>query len=282
MKPLTAHMKTTLLDLYTVVLDYDNGVPLHPHDVKDVHHKILRGLDSRKLILLEASNSPTGIIWTVALTVKGLREAKKLSKDKQGINATDSKPNRKRITIQWQVDMLKSEGRQTYEDAMAMKADKKQSFTKTMNQLIQLHKELKAGQVGLLQTLYPEAYSTMLLIAQTEIEMEREGELRGIIAEFKRLMVSQSSATPHTGGLKPVQPSTQGNAPKVLHTRQIEAPTFDDEDLDEGLLEVKVDSGAAMRSTQNFLRSMTALQDSKPTTDSRALSPRQRANLDKG
>lgn len=263
MKPLTAHMKTTLLDLYTVILDYDNGEPLHPHDVKDVHHKILRGLDSRKLILLEASNSPTGIIWTVALTVKGLREAKKLSKDKQGINARDSKPNRKRITIQWQVDMLKSESKQVYEDAMAMKADKKQSFTKTMNQLIQLHKELKAGQVGLLQTLYPEAYSAMLLVAQNEIEMEREGELRGIIAEFKRLMVSQPAKLPSNFDFEASGVSSQGNGLKpIAGAKEVPMPVFDDEE-DEDLLTVQTDVNAGKRAGENFLRSLGALNETK-------------------
>ena len=111
MKTLTPYMKTTLLDLYDVVLRYDGGKPLQAHDVKDVHHKILKGLadDSRKLIILQASNSPLGIIWTVALTPKGLREAKKLAKDAAVINATVTKPMRKRITIQVQLDEKRHE-----------------------------------------------------------------------------------------------------------------------------------------------------------------------------
>jgi hypothetical protein len=237
----TENMKAALLDLLHVVNTYDEGQAGLFHDVRGVHHATLKAMAKKTygcLIILEASNSPTGIVWAVAITRYGLKIAKQLSKTKSGINATANKSTRNRITINWQVDMTKADGRQVYEDAKAMKRDKKQSFTRTMNQLIQLHKELKAGQVGLLQTLYPEAYSTMLLIAQNEIEMEREDRLGELIGEWKRLMLSQGANLPHSS----------------FRDRD---NSRDDET--NALLTVKKDEGAGLRSSQNFINSLMAL-----------------------
>lgn len=241
----TANMKTVLLDLLNVVYEYDNGKAGLPHDVIGIHHMTLKAMakpDYGKLIILDVSyspDSPTKVIWTVAITAYGLRVAKKMAKSKQvindvPINANGKKPRSLR-TINWQVNVNQKEGRQVYEDAKAMKSDPKQSFTRTMNLLMELHKELKVGQVGLLQKLYPEAYATMLLIARNEIEMEREGDLRGLIEELKHHMV---------------------NAPRL----PIKAANFDfSADDDTMLLDVRKDENAGKIASENFLKSIMAL-----------------------
>lgn len=232
----TENMKAALLDLLHVVNTYDDGQAGLPHDVRGVHHATLKAMAKKAygcLIILEASNSPTGIVWTVGITRYGLKVAKQLSKNKTIINDNAINSRRKLQTINWQVDMTKAEGRQVYEDAKTMKRDKKQSFTRTMNQLIQLHKELKAGQVGLLQTLYPEAYATMLLIARNEIEMGREGKVEGLLEEFKRYMLSQ--------GANIARISDFGN---------------DDETI---LMSVVKDENSAKQSASNFIKSVMAL-----------------------
>lgn len=243
----TENMKAALLDLLHVVNTYDDGKAGLPHDVRGVHHATLKAMAKKEygcLIILEASNSPTGIVWTVGITRYGLKVAKQLSKNKTIINDTSINARRKLQTINWQVDMTKAEGRQIYEDAKAMKRDKKQSFTRTMNQLIQLHKELKAGQVDLLQTLYPEAYSTMLLIARNEIEMGREGKVEGLLEEFKRYMLSQGANLPHSSGFTP----------------RDRDKSLDDEDLG---LEVKIDATAGKRANELFLKAVFSLQEKK-------------------
>ena len=268
----TVNMKTALLDLLSVVMAYDNGKAGLPHDVNGVHHMTLKAMtkpEYGKLILLDASysDSPTGIVWTVAITGYGLKVAKRLAKNKSitNDNAVNEsvKKTRKLRTVNWQVNVNQEVGKRVYEDAKAMKADKAQSFTKTMNNLIAMHKELRVGQVGLLQTLYPEAYATMLLIARNEIEMEGNGELRGLLDEFKRhihnvpisaikaanfdLLADDDTVVLNVvhdelAGKKanenflrsiavfnpPPQPVT--NAPRVLNVPQFAVPSFEDED----------------------------------------------------
>jgi hypothetical protein len=259
----TPNMKTTLLDLLSVVQTYDNGKAGLPHDVTGVHHMTLKAMakpDYGKLILLDASysTSPTALVWTVAITAYGLRVAKKLAKSKDVIYDTPINASRKLRTINWQVDMTKTEGRQVYEDAKAMKADPKQSFTKTMNQLMKLHKELSVGQVGLLQKLYPEAYTTMLLIARNEIEMESGGDLRGLIDEFKRHILSASQLEPigvNSGdklGLRVLQPN---------------------EPMDGLKLEIRRDTTSGKESNRNFLKSVVGLLDEEKQWDVDNLQP---------
>jgi hypothetical protein len=249
----TLNMKTALLDLLSVVMEFDNGKAGFLHDVNGIHHMTLKAMakpEYGKLILLDASyaDSPTGIVWTVAITGYGLKVAKRLAKTKQviydaDINSTDKKP-RKLKTIQWQVNVNQDEGAAIYKDVKAMKDNPKQSFTRVMNNLFAMHKELKAGQVGLLQALYPEAYATMLMIARNEIEMEREGKLEGLLQSFERHML---------------------NAPQTT----FKAANFDlMADDDTVLLDVVKDELAGKRASENFLKSVFALNPApQPVTN---------------
>jgi hypothetical protein len=258
----TLNMKTALLDLLSVVMGFDNGKAGILHDVNGVHHMTLKAMakpEYGKLILLDASyaDSPTGIVWTVAITAYGLRVAKKLAKsvnlemcnNDPNINddAKKKKKPRKLRTIQWQVNINQDSGAAIYKDVKAMKDDRGQSFTRVMNNLFAMHKELKAGQVGLLQALYPEAYATMLLIARNEIEMEGSGELRGLLDEFKRHI---------------------HNAPIPA----FKAANFDlMADDDTTLIEVTKDLDAGRRASENFLRSLGALNPQPVTNAPRVL-----------
>lgn len=252
----TANMKTVLLDLLNVVRTYDAGKAGLPHDVNGVHHMTLKAMakpEYGKLILLDASysDSPTRVIWTVAITRYGLQVAKKLSKNKSNVNDTEINAGKKKTrslrTINWQVNVNQDTGKQVYEDAKAMKSDKKQSFTKTMNNLIALHKELKMGQVGLLQTLYPEAYATLLMLARNDIEMEREGKLEGLLEAFERHMLNA-----------PQSANTGLNSGVPMGLR---AMSHDNDDS--GLIEVKKDMQSGAIATLNFLASMERLNGVK-------------------
>jgi hypothetical protein len=270
----TVNMKTALLDLLSVVMGFDNGKAGFLHDVIGVHHMTLKAMakpEYGKLILLDASYSasPSGVIWTVAITDYGLKVAKRLAKTKQviydtDINSTDKKP-RKLKTIQWQVNVNQDEGAAIYKDVKAMKDDRGQSFTRVMNNLFAMHKELKAGHVGLLQTLYPEAYATMLLIARNEIEMGHESRVERILDEFQRHMLSQNAHIPANSapvrGLQPVSGVTVASGLKgiVGANKPLPLPTVDD-DSDDDLLTVRRDENAGMRASLNFLKSIGALQ----------------------
>jgi hypothetical protein len=254
----TANMKTVLIDLLNVVYEYDDGKAGLPHDVIGIHHMTLKAMakpDYGKLILLDvsyAADSPAKVIWTVAITAYGLRAAKKLSKVKEVINDTPinatAKKQRSLRTINWQINVNQKEGRQIYEDAKAMKADPKQSFTRTMNQLMELHKELKAGQVGLLQRLYPDAYATMLLIARNEIELGYESRIGHLLDEFKGYMGNAPRSA--------VNGATQGA------TLGLRAMSYDD-DNDTVELDIRKDTQSGLIATKNFLSSMERLNGVK-------------------
>lgn len=249
----TINMKAVLLDLLDVVRAEDNGKAGQWRAVYKTHHMTLKAMAKQTygcLIQLEVvyADSPSGIIWRVAITRYGLKVAKQIEKQKPRHNDTainvDKKKPRALRTINWQVNVNQEAGKQIYEDAKAMKADKKQSFTKTMNNLIAMHKELKMGQVGLLQSLYPEAYATLLLIARNEIEMEGSGELRGLIAEFKR----------H------IQNAPQSANIGLNSSVSVGLRVMSRDDDDGSLIEVKQDTEAGRRASENFLRSLGALQ----------------------
>lgn len=239
MRPLTPYMKTILLDLYAVVLEYDGGKPMLPHDVDGVHHKILKGLadDSRKLIILEASNSPLGIVWTVALTPKGLREAKKLAKLPNGINAQDIKPTRKRKTIQVQLHEVKQA--EVIEAIATMKRTKGQSYTRFVVQSVEMDRELKAGEFGLFKQLYPEAYANILMSE--------------MLQEWKRFAdTPRNVVNAPVSGLQPIQ----GLRP-IAGNVAAPMPVFDDnEDLD-----LSITKDTSNTANTNFLKSVFSLQD---------------------
>lgn len=239
----TCAMKTALLDLLHIVMVYDDGKPGLPHEVRGVHHATLKAMTKKaygSLILLDVTNSPTGLIWSVIMTRQGLKVAKRLAKEPPCNNDSElmsnkGKPKKTRSlrTIQWQVDVNRETGAKIYKDVKAMKEDRSQSFTRTMNLLMELHGELKAGQVALLQKLYPEAYAAMLLIAQNEIEMEREDRIEGLLEELKHHMLSQPAKLPSN---------------------------FDfDDNEDTLLLSVQKDENAGKNANANFLRSVMAL-----------------------
>jgi hypothetical protein len=263
----TLNMKTALLDLLSVVMEYDNGKAGILHDVNGVHHMTLKAMakpEYGKLILLDASYSasPTGIVWTVAITGYGLKVAKALSKKKSSVNDTEINAGKKKPrnlrTINWQVNVNQETGKQVYEDAKAMKADKAQSFTKTMNNLIAMHKELRVGHVGLLQTLYPEAYATMLLIARNEIEMGHESKVERILEEFQRHMLN----TPKNA----VNGATSSEPPAKREK-------VHDDGTENVEMEITVDVNAGRRANELFLKAVFSLQDEpdenpQPVTDS--------------
>lgn len=289
----TCAMKTALLDLLHVVMVYDDGKPGLPHEVRGVHHATLKAMAKKDygcLIILDVSTCPTGLVWSVIMTRQGLKVAKRLVKEPNCNNDTDinSDKNKKRKvrslrTVQWQVDVNQETGAKIYKDVRAMKEDRSQSFTKTMNTLMELHGELKEGQVALLQKLYPEAYAAMLLIAQTEIEMEREDKLGELIGEWKRLMLSQGANMPTVSDLPQDNGSTQASGGlKAIggHKTFTAPPPIDDEDDEDLGLEIVKSKDAGMNATMNFLKSMQALADAKPTGES-TLTPRQKARLEK-
>lgn len=249
-KPPTFHMRQALLELLTIVEAHDNGQPGQPHDVKGVHHMTLKAMAKPSygcLIALEASNSPSGVVWTVAMTHYGLKVAKSLRKGGAVTNDTAINTKRQLRTIQWQVDVNKPDGQAIYETAKQMKADRNESFTAVMNNMINLYKELKEGRVGMLQRLFPQAYTTLLLIARNEIELEHEDSISGLVDELKRHMLSQ-----------PVTTSEPTSAPKPLDVPQFSAPTFDDDEIE---LDVTKDEGAGDKAVQNFLSSVMNLQE---------------------
>jgi hypothetical protein len=80
---------------------------------------------------------------------------------------------------------------------------------------------------------------------------------RSIDTKLDRLQNTAIPANmPPVSGLRSVQGSTQASGIRTLNTPQFEVPSYDD---DEDLLDVQEDSGAGKRASENFLRSIGAL-----------------------
>ncbi len=293
----TINMKAVLLDLLDVVRAEDNGKAGQWRAVYKTHHMTLKAMAKQTygcLIQLEAvyADSPAGIVWRVAITRYGLQVAKKLEKGNRVIHDTDinddskkKKKPRKLKTIQWQVNVNQDDGLQLYEDVKAMKKNPKQSFTRYMDGLFNMGKELRIGQVDLLQKLFPEAYATMLLITRNEIEMEGSGELRELIEEFKGYMKNQKALqlTDKPVSRVPAPPNGQSSGNSGLkgiqgqHVNMTAPPPDDDEDDD---LELEIKKSTDNTAAKNFIAQMMSLvadNEDKPKADPKAFSGRQRA-----
>jgi hypothetical protein len=242
MKRLTAKMTTALSDLYAHAQS-QNGL-YDTYQVNDVHHAVLKGLQRRGLIALDACPTESGRIqWGAALTAAGAQyiDDNRPGIDDSGLNA------RQRITVQIQLDMNNRQHAAALRTIESLKRGR--SFTETLvmaiTQLLPLHEELIQGLTTILESRYQFAVLTLTGRNESpEVEQFR-GMFEDIMQELKRRPA---------GGSEPQ--SLQG-APKPLGGGSLPPPQWDDEDDD--LLEVKESDGSNSNATANFLASVERL-----------------------
>jgi hypothetical protein len=142
------------------------------------------------------------------------------------------------------------------------------SDLQTENAALRALVETQENEIAMLQKELSKRQSTQPELTPIQAQLER---IEKLMLQQGKLIVQDAPnqrepETVHNDsrstGLKTLQPIAVGSSagPKQLNVPKFTAPPSEDED-DEDLLEVKKDETAAMRTTQNFLKSIMGLVD---------------------
>jgi hypothetical protein len=275
LKP-TPHMIQTLADLWHAT----GGSPTQFVKVENLHHSICRGLHDRNLCTLEEKTENGRMVRYLAFTpagknfciLQGINEIKPVD-----LSLMPRGDGRERISISIQLTLGRAEHLETL--ARVRRLKKQTKFLPIFVQLMQLWDTF--GTAGIEQLLNGHAATAALNAERQALEKEKANisELRKALDDRQKELDKQwdelESERAHDeaildmrdklihleGLLKngAVAQTVAAAGPRQMNVGNVPGPKHDDDD-DENLLEVKKDEGAGLRTAQNFINSMMALQ----------------------
>ena len=165
---------------------------------------------------------------------------------------TEKKDKRYRVMHRFWLDIQKEQEDELDEKLHALKAARK--FQSAVRDALRLLLDLRAGRTDVLFELFPWVKTDL-----QQSESPGEKALREQLARIEQQLIQQGNRPmplpAATGGPKPLG----GLKPIAGADQNFDLPTFDDDDLDD-LVVVKESKGDG-QSSHNFLRAMTALQN---------------------
>lgn len=253
------------------------------------HWNTIEGLFKRGLIMRDAQIENGKVVRYIALTPTGAQYSCEHLEVVINAGVINTDRPRKCVSLFFEYDKKKYPTHVTaYERVEVLKGQG--DFRPTMIDLINMDKELESGKVDLLMKAYPEAVQTLRDTLRLEVEADIKRQETHVLKEMIRQTVKdaieevpQSRPDAPNSRLQPVSGSTQASGGlKAIggHKTFTAPPPIDDEDDDDLGLEIVKSKDGGMNATMNFLKSMEALANAKPTGES-TLTPRQKARLEK-
>lgn len=245
------------LDVFCAIYADAKGISDVTRPADGYNNACLRACERRGLIVWDTERTDGKTRRWCALTPLGA----KWGCEGLAHVALDTKQDtRNRQWVRMQFDVNKPD----YADAFQVVGElvRDNLLAETVRDLLLIHKAAESGDYRLFYELYgiPETKET----DQFQAMFSLMARMQDTIDELTEKVKAQNTAIPAT--MPPVRPlqagsgSTQGSGgiKAIGGIQDVPMPTFD-ESLDEDLLDVQVDTGAGKRASENFLRSLGAL-----------------------
>jgi hypothetical protein len=231
MKPLPEKSFDTFCQIYT----HARGIADSTCPADEFHVSCLGALERRGLIQWDTERVGGKMKRWCALTIQGAKEGcEALAQLPTGFNDT-----RNRVCLSMFLDLNNDDHFKAWQIAQALKQER--IFTPVIVDLLLMHSEFLHQKDTVFSEVYPAMYKLM-----TET---RQGDLLGRLEQ----MLQTAPQAPEKGQISGLQ-SVQGIR-AIGNTLDVPMPIFDDEDL----LDVVADAGAGKRVSENFLKSIGAL-----------------------